>query len=98
MRIKIHSDAEEDLMAGHDFYEDRCPGLGMEFLVCLDSEIKKLKQTFRIHPKVNRKYHRAVVQRRFPYAIYYTFDEDCIYIRMIFDCRQDPENVARRLR
>jgi hypothetical protein len=98
VKIKIHSDAEEDLLQGHDFYEDLCPGLGLEFLLHMDSEIQLLRKTFAMHPVARGKYHRAVVRKRFPYSIYYRFDAERIYIDLIFDCRRDPDYVDTRLR
>ena len=41
MKLKIHPDAEEDLVQGFQFYEEKCPGLGGEFLQYLDNEIRR---------------------------------------------------------
>jgi hypothetical protein len=97
MKLEVHPDAENDLADGWEFYEGMCPGLGDEFLDHLEGEMRQLLNTFARHPRVHGVHHRAVVQKRFPYAIYYTFDEDHIFIKMVFDCRRDPDLIPPRL-
>ena len=42
MTIEILDEAQEDLIQGFRFYEDRKPGLGAYFLDCLFSDIDSL--------------------------------------------------------
>ncbi|WP_267313689.1 type II toxin-antitoxin system RelE/ParE family toxin [Nostoc sphaeroides] len=42
---------------------------------------------------VHETYRRATV-RRFPYVVFYEFNEQEIIIYAVFHCSQDPENVS----
>lgn len=39
-----------------------------------------------------------MLSKRFPYAIYYTVDEDLVSVYAVLDCRQDPRMIEDRLR
>ncbi len=95
MRIKILSSAVDDLRAGHHFYESQREGLGAYFLDSLFSDIDSLLLYCGIHSKVFG-YHR-LLSKRFPYAAYYSFDEDVIVVRRILDLRRDPERIRHTL-
>jgi hypothetical protein len=49
MRIEILSEAENDLLAGAEFYERRCAGVGGYFLDSLYSDIDSLLLYAGIH-------------------------------------------------
>ena len=98
MRLLILSDAENDLLEAYEFYEVQQAGLGLEFLEQLDTEILGLRSSYKRHPRAFREFHRALVRKRFPFAIYYDFDEVEIRVHMVFDCRRDPALIPRRLR
>lgn len=95
MRIKILSSAVGDLRAGQHFYESQGEGLGVYFLDSLFSDIDSLLLYCGIHPKVFG-YHR-LLSKRFPYAVYYSVDEDVIVVRRMLDLRRDPERIRQSL-
>ncbi len=95
MRIRILPEAIEDLEFGADFYELKEQGLGAEFLEALAKDIDRLS----VHGGVHRQiygYHRSV-SRRFPFAIYYLFDDSRVDVCAVIDCRQDNNQTAKRL-
>jgi plasmid stabilization system protein ParE len=49
-----------------------------------------------IHQKVFG-YHR-LLSKRFPYAVYYTLEQDLIVIRRILDLRQNPRKIRKALK
>ena len=77
MTIRILDLARDDLIDGFHFYEQQDKGLGDYFLTCLYSDIEGLRIFSGIHGKAYRHSLRAL-SKRFPFAIYYTADEDCI--------------------
>jgi hypothetical protein len=97
MTIKILSDAEDDLIDAFYFYERQQSALGNDFLQHLDDEILNIPSVCGIHSK-HFGYYRALVRNKFPYAIYYKFEKDMIYIHAVFDCRKDPKDIAQRLK
>lgn len=70
MRIEILDKAEDDLVAGFEFYETQESGLGMYFLESLYSDIESLKLYGGIHRRAYRDFHR-MLSSRFPFAIFY---------------------------
>ena len=66
MKIEILDEAQEDLLQGFRFYEDREPMLGAYFLDCLFSDIDSLLLYAGVHAIVFT-YHRCL-SKRFPFA------------------------------
>lgn len=95
MRIEILDEAQQDLIEGFYFYEDRETGIGAYFLDCLFSDIDSLLVYAGIHQIVFG-YHRCL-SKRFPFAIYYTVAQDLVRVHAILDCRRNPTWIRRRL-
>jgi len=95
MRIKVLSSAVEDLHAGRLFYEKQGEGLGVYFLDSLFSDIDSVVLYGGIHPKVFG-YHR-LLSKRFPYAVYYTLDQDTAVVWRVLDLRGHPTKIRRAL-
>ena len=96
MRLQILDLAKNDLIQGFHFYEDKEQGLGHYFLVNLYSDIESLKWFGGVHRKVYSAYYRAL-SKRFPFAIYYTIEEDTVKIRAVVDCRKRPSWIRRHV-
>jgi len=96
VRIDILDEAQEDLIEGFHFYEDREIGLGSYFLDCLFSDIDSLFLYAGIH-QVVLGYHRCL-SKRFPFAIYYSLEGDLIRVHAVLDCRRNPSWIRKRLK
>jgi plasmid stabilization system protein ParE len=66
-RIVLAPEAEQDLLEAYDWYEKRRPGLGEEFLSCVDACLERIRRTPEMHAKVHEDFRRAII-RRFPYV------------------------------
>jgi hypothetical protein len=95
MKIKILSSAVADLRVGHLFYEKQGEGLGDYFFDSLSSDIDSLVLYAGIHQKVFG-YHR-LLSKRFPYAVYYTFEEDVAVVWRVLDLRRHPDKIRQAL-
>ncbi len=93
MKIRILSLALRDLEDGKGFYERQRAGLGMYFLDSLLSDIDALL----IHAGVHQQYfgYFRTLSKRFPYAIYYTLEDECIDVWRVLDCRQNPARIEQ---
>lgn len=74
LELRVSSRAETDLAAVFDWYESRVPGLGVDFVRCVDDSfalIQRAPQIFRIRHGE----YRLAPTRRFPHAIYFIWRE-----------------------
>jgi hypothetical protein len=95
MKIVILPSARDDLARGVAFYESQGEGLGEYFRESLISDVDSLVEYAGIHQRVFG-FHR-LLSKHFPFAIYYSTDEDAIFVRAILDCRRDPKALRRKL-
>ena len=95
MKIEILDEAQQDLIEGFHFYEERVVGLGSYFLDCLFSDIDSLVLYAGIH-QVTYGYHRCL-SKRFPFAIYYSAERDLVRVQAVLDCRRSPSWIRKRL-
>lgn len=96
MRIEILVSAQDDLIAGYNFYENRSQGLGNYFLDSLFSDIDSLRLFAGIHSVHFGCCHR-MLSKRFPFAVYYRVEGDVARVYAILDCRRNPNGIADRM-
>jgi len=96
MKIKILTTAIEDLHRGRLFYEKQGEQVGEYFFDSLFSDIDSLILYAGIHPVIFGYYR--MLSKRFPYAIYYTIENDSrIIVWRILDLRQEPGKIEKDL-
>jgi hypothetical protein len=96
VKIKILDEAPDDLIQGFRFYEGREAGLGAYFLDCLFSDIDSLLLYGGIHQVVYG--NRRCLFKRFPFAIYYSVEEDIVHVHAVLDCRRNTLWIRKRLK
>jgi len=96
MKVRILDLARDDLIAGYSFYERRESGLGSTFLECLFADIGSLEQFGGVHRIAYRDFRR-LLSERFPFAVYYTMNDDIVLVRSVVDCRRKPSWIADHL-
>ena len=89
-------EAEQDIAEAYDWYEGRRPGLGEEFLSCVDACIAAIARMPEKHPLVHENYRRGFV-RRFPYAVFYEHVRERATVYCIFHTSRDPQKWRQRL-
>lgn len=92
----IAPEAQQDIDEAYSWYEDRRYGLGEEFLSCLDAAIQKICRTPELYAKIFKEYRRTLT-RRFPYAVFYEFTNEKVYVYSVFHTSQNPEKWKKRL-
>lgn len=96
MTIRILRAALQDLEAGSNFYDELQAGLGAHFFDSLYSDIRGLATRAGVHV-AREGYFRALAER-FPYAIYYQVNGDCVEVVAVLDCRRSPRWIQVRLK
>ena len=91
MRVCYHPAVEAELRATHRYYEERCPGLGVEFLDEFERQVLALAATPERWMVVAADIRRCLM-RRFPYVIYFRrAAADSIRITAVKHQRRHPQ-------
>lgn len=91
----VASETEEDIAEIYGWYEGQRPGLGEEFLGCVDACVEAIRRTPQMNAAVHEKYRRGFV-RRFPYAVFYEYAEGAVTIYGVFHTSRDPDKWRQR--
>lgn len=83
--------AQEDLDVAYQWYEEQEPGLGKEFIRCIDAIIAQIKRNPLHHQVVQSEHVRRALTNRFPFSIYFVNEEALITIFAILHQRRSPE-------
>jgi plasmid stabilization system protein ParE len=95
--LRFLPDVEEDVVAGHGWYEEKTPRLGEKFLRIFYACVGEIPRNPLIYPEVRGKFRRRLL-RRFPYAIYFTIEGKEIIVFGLFHCARDPRAIGAKLR
>ena len=87
--------ADQEVQSARRWYEQRRPGLGIEFANAIDEVVARISSNPLAFPTVHNETRRAVV-RRFPYGIYFRVLEDEIVITAVMHGRRHPRRWHAR--
>ena len=77
--VRVRPEAERDVEQAYEWYEERRPGLGREFLDELDVVYERIARFPLLYAEVYRGLRRVPV-RRFPLGVFYFFNEKEILV------------------
>jgi plasmid stabilization system protein ParE len=89
-------EVQTDIGEAYAWYEERRPGLGEEFLSCVEACLSAIRRTPDLYAKVHEEYRRALV-RRFPFAIFFESTKSTVTVYSVFHTSQDPQKWRHRL-
>lgn len=95
--LRFQPEVEADVRNGRVWYEGKSRGLGDEFLRVFYASCQELMRNPRMYPRIHRDFHRCLL-RRFPYAIYFTIEENIVVVFGLFHCARDPRRLHEALR
>lgn len=90
-------EAANDVSEAYNWYECREPGLGEDFLRCIEACVNSIQRHPEMFPAAVDQFRRALI-RRFPFEIFYEVSQDRIVVFSVFHCSQNPKNWHKRLR
>ena len=98
MHLKITKRAEWDIDHRAAFWEARSRGLGRDYILHLQDELKCLSELTK-SASHSRSFNgfRRFLTRRFSAQIFYEIEEDVLLIHGVFDCREDPDEIGGEL-
>ncbi len=89
-------EAGHDIAESYDWYENRDPGLGEDFLRCVEACLLTILRHPRAFPIAVDEFRHAPI-RRFPYEIFYEPIDDRVIVFAVFHCSQDPLKWRKRV-
>jgi len=95
VKIRILSPAQDEINRIIEFYDERAPGLGLEFLDELDQTWAALID----HPEVGARHSndvRRIVLPRFPFVVLYSLEPGEIVVHAIAHQRRRPDYWRHR--
>ena len=95
-QILILPEAEQELREIVKFYEEKCSGLGLNFLREIESGLKAVKNLSNIWQLLKDGTRRYLVHR-FPYLVVYIHNNDSIWIIAFAHCKRKPEYWRDRI-
>ena len=94
--LRILPQAVGDATEAYLWYEERRPGLGEEFLDCVDECIERIRRDPELFEVLYEDYRRALV-RRFPYVVFYEYAHDSITLFAVFHSARDPRKWRKSI-
>ena len=84
----VRPEAEQDLASARDRYEQKCAGLGDEFLDAVASAMRELQRAPEL-PRLYFRNFRRVLLRRFPYKIFYQVIGKRVVVFRVLHAKQE---------
>ena len=94
--LRFLPEIEEDAISGYVWYESKSRGLGEDFLRMFYASANEIPWNPLLYPKVYQDFRRRLL-RRFPYAIYFTIEDDQIIVFGLFHCARNPQVINAEL-
>lgn len=95
-RIVFSPEAEQDSVDAYAWYEGISPGLGEDFLRCIEAVLPTIERDPQIFPIAETPFRHAPI-RRFPFRLFYAPHGEQIVIYAVFHCSQHPDRWRLRL-
>lgn len=94
-RIVIHPDADTEIIAATQWYDEQRAGLGSEFLDEFEAALARIRlapETYGV--LINRiRQHKL---HRFPFAVVYRVESDRIFVLAVMHLHRDPDYWRHR--
>lgn len=87
--------ARAEIDEAYQWYEERRPGLGEEFLAEARRILASVEEAPRLHPVIRKDVRRALL-RRFPSSILYVAEPEATVVLACFHASRDPRRWHRR--
>lgn len=92
MKLSYTARAKEEIELAFLWYERQRPGLGLEFLGCIEASLENIISFPESYQTIYACFRRCVI-RRFPFSIFFTREGEEIVVHAVFDNRMDPEKL-----
>ena len=96
LQLIVEPEAESDIYEGYLWYEERQRNLGSRFIEEIDATFNRIVDNPKLYEEIEIGIRRSVTHT-FPWLVFYTSNEEAIYILAVIFAAQDPAHIASRL-
>jgi toxin ParE1/3/4 len=93
--IVFRPEALDDLAAAFQWYEDRQPGLGREFMVAVEEKLGHVSTNPRRYQQLRGPARRAIT-RHFPYGIFFVEEDSRVVVLGVLHHARHPKHWRAR--
>lgn len=97
MQFDIHPAAEAEVEDAMEWYEAQRAGLGVEFNEAVGAALDRIEERPVCGWKYKDQGQRVLALDRFPYCIYYSVEENAIFIHAVAHQRRKPDYWQNRV-
>jgi hypothetical protein len=90
MKLLFHPEAETELFAAIEYYEQCAEGLGYDFSIEIHSTLQNIVAHPSAWPTLEEDVRRCLVNR-FPYGVLYSIESDSIFILAVMPLHRLPD-------
>ncbi|ANF51426.1 plasmid stabilization system protein [Chryseobacterium glaciei] len=94
-KLIIKPEAENDLDEAIEWYKEQNENLPEQLLNEVETGLNKI-QKYPEHYQKRYKEIRITFTKKFPYGIYYTVENEIIFVHAILHNKQNPKNINKR--
>jgi toxin ParE1/3/4 len=95
IQMLVRESAQADLRDAFNWYQDKLPGLGAEFMEAVEIKLKRIESNPLQFPILRGHTRRAIVTR-FPYGIFVVFNDDVVAVLAVMHHARAPVHWQRR--
>jgi plasmid stabilization system protein ParE len=88
--VVLRRKARIDFDEAFDWYEEQRPGLGFQFVECVQAVFDAISAMPELHAPVYRDVRKALV-KPYPYSVIYRIRGDRIIVLAVFHNKRDPD-------
>jgi plasmid stabilization system protein ParE len=86
----IRPEAETEIGEAFYWYEEKVSGLGSDFILNLDAAIHAILRNPLLYPTLHKNIRRVLL-RRFPYQVFFSYEENRVVVLAVFHGKRDPK-------
>lgn len=95
VEVRLRPEAEQDLLEAALWYEANEPGLGGQFLDCVQAALAAIAEQPVAYTVVYNSVRRALV-KRFPFGVFYTIEDDGVVVIAVLHGSRHPRAWRER--